>query len=345
MSPPVRRPRLPWTQWRWDRWLRDPALRGCSLAARGLWIELLAAMDADDEYGFLTLAGRPADTPEMARRTGVHRLQVEKYLAELEGRGVFSRDERGAIFCRHMVREAERYASDVANGSLGGNPALRLKPRKQPRGTPQGIPPVAPPGSPPGSPQGLPQGSPPRSANGEPNQNNQMSGRGVNPDRDTDTDREKRRVQGGTQPALPLLRVVDGGGSPAAPGTPAQGPPTPARSGDSGKGSRIPENWQPDEACRTYAEDRGLDPVSVAEAFRDYWRAKAGKEARRVDWNATWRTWVRNEQDFRGRRGGAAPAPTGPRGGGPRDDNWQARRLARTRAAAGGGFDIEGEAE
>ena len=140
MTQAPRRPRLPWTQWRWDRWLRDPALRGCTLAARGLWIELLAAMDADDEYGFLTLAGKAADVAEISVRTGVHRLQVGKFLAELEARGVFSRDARGAIFCRHMVREAEKYAQDVANGSTGGNPALRPKPQGQPRGARRGSP-------------------------------------------------------------------------------------------------------------------------------------------------------------------------------------------------------------
>jgi hypothetical protein len=30
--------------------------------------------------------------------------------------------------------------------------------------------------------------------------------------------------------------------------------------------------------------------------FRDYWLAKAGAHARKVDWLATWRNWVRNER-------------------------------------------------
>ncbi|MDD9333336.1 MAG: hypothetical protein PV354_06640, partial [Bartonella sp.] len=29
--------------------------------------------------------------------------------------------------------------------------------------------------------------------------------------------------------------------------------------------------------------------------FRDYWQAKSGKEAKKVDWSATWRNWYRRE--------------------------------------------------
>jgi hypothetical protein len=33
------------------------------------------------------------------------------------------------------------------------------------------------------------------------------------------------------------------------------------------------------------------------EKFRDYWAAKAGKDACKVNWNATWRNWVRSAAD------------------------------------------------
>jgi hypothetical protein len=33
----------------------------------------------------------------------------------------------------------------------------------------------------------------------------------------------------------------------------------------------------------------------VAEVFRDHWHAKGGADARKVDWEATWRNWVRRE--------------------------------------------------
>jgi hypothetical protein len=41
-----------------------------------------------------------------------------------------------------------------------------------------------------------------------------------------------------------------------------------------------------------------------ADKFRDYWIAKSGREACKLDWSATWRNWVRS--DFRKRNGSGA---------------------------------------
>lgn len=40
-------------------------------------------------------------------------------------------------------------------------------------------------------------------------------------------------------------------------------------------------------------ERKELDIAVEAERFRDYWHAKAGKDGRKLDWQATWRNWVR----------------------------------------------------
>jgi hypothetical protein len=34
------------------------------------------------------------------------------------------------------------------------------------------------------------------------------------------------------------------------------------------------------------------------EAFRDHWTAASGSKACKADWDATWRTWVRNANQF-----------------------------------------------
>jgi anti-sigma-K factor RskA len=34
----------------------------------------------------------------------------------------------------------------------------------------------------------------------------------------------------------------------------------------------------------------------VGEQFRDYWSAKAGSGSTKLDWQATWRNWVRNQK-------------------------------------------------
>jgi hypothetical protein len=65
-------------------------------------------------------------------------------------------------------------------------------------------------------------------------------------------------------------------------------------------GSRLPEAWVLPKAwgewalaqCPAWSDDRVLQ---VPESFRDYWVAKAGANARKADWQATWRNWVRRE--------------------------------------------------
>jgi len=65
------------------------------------------------------------------------------------------------------------------------------------------------------------------------------------------------------------------------------------------KGSRIPENWQASEQERRYAADHGFSAQAIAleeEKFRNYWLAKSGAGATKLDWSATWRNWVLNAQ-------------------------------------------------
>jgi uncharacterized protein YdaU (DUF1376 family) len=54
----------------------------------------------------------------------------------------------------------------------------------------------------------------------------------------------------------------------------------------------LPEEWA--EWARTTRPD--LDPLKVADKFRDYWVSKPGKAGVHLDWLATWRNWVREER-------------------------------------------------
>lgn len=53
--------------------------------------------------------------------------------------------------------------------------------------------------------------------------------------------------------------------------------------------------------------------ATVAAMFKDFWIAKAGKDGAKLNWQATWRNWVRNQDLMRGPRGAplqaAKPAP------------------------------------
>ena len=59
-------------------------------------------------------------------------------------------------------------------------------------------------------------------------------------------------------------------------------------------GTRIPEGWRPDEAGRSFAAERGIDPDATADAFIDWWAAATKNHLKR-DWNAAFRTWCRRD--------------------------------------------------
>lgn len=82
--------------------------------------------------------------------------------------------------------------------------------------------------------------------------------------------------------------------------------PPAAQSSRSPKASRLPADWKLPKTWGAWAlaEQPGWDEDRIrqtADSFRDYWIAKGGADARKVDWEATWRNWVRREKSTVGR--------------------------------------------
>jgi len=75
------------------------------------------------------------------------------------------------------------------------------------------------------------------------------------------------------------------------------------------RATRLPSDWVPTEDDIAYckANRQDLDPMLTAEAFRDYWLA--APRGTKLDWSATWRSWVRNEKQRTGGQIGAAKQP------------------------------------
>ena len=62
------------------------------------------------------------------------------------------------------------------------------------------------------------------------------------------------------------------------------------------RASRLPDDWEPSQELRTWTVGQGLRGANAwreLEKFRDYWVAKPGASGRKLDWDATWRNWVR----------------------------------------------------
>ncbi|MFT4112398.1 hypothetical protein [Silvibacterium sp.] len=111
-------------------WLKDPGLRACSLAARGLWMDMIAIMSQVEEpYGHLVFVARkdgvedgakdiltPILPSVLARMVGASESDVCTSLAELESFGVFSRTPEGFIFSRRMVKDEKVRQSRASGG-------------------------------------------------------------------------------------------------------------------------------------------------------------------------------------------------------------------------------------
>jgi len=98
----------PAQQWYWDDWFSEFGLRLCSLAARGLWVDMLGIMFKAEIRGTLIVNGRRINGKALAKILGELEQIINKLLKELEDNEVFSRLEDSTIICRRMFKESKR---------------------------------------------------------------------------------------------------------------------------------------------------------------------------------------------------------------------------------------------
>lgn len=118
-------------------WRKDVQLRACSLAARGLWVDLMCVMHECEPYGHLTLNGMPMTPAQVSGQIGVAPATVKKLLDELLSNGVARTTPHGVIFSKRMVDDektrnaraeggkagAEHGQKGAEHGKKGGRPA------------------------------------------------------------------------------------------------------------------------------------------------------------------------------------------------------------------------------
>ena len=125
---------------------------------------------------------------------------------------------------------------------------------------------------------------------------------------------------GGSAPSTGLALVADSTTAVAA-------APTPKR-----RGTRLPTDWQPARSEANIAAEKGHTSEFLTGQllqFRDYWTAKAGANGTKLDWDATWRNWIRRSHEF-------APKPTRARTAGSLTEadwsRWMANAIAADEA-------------
>lgn len=275
-----------WAKFWWQDWQRDPALRMCSLAARGAWIEMLCLMAGANPVGHLLVNGRTPNMRQLAAVLGCSEKDANKLVAELEENGVFSRSDDGTIYSRRMVRDKVISDEASANGKKGGNP--QINPKKATKVKPE-------------EDKGL-----------TPTLNQEATPPLKHQEAEADTDTERKNS----------LRELESASGDASPGQAVAVATKPTKAK---RACRLAENWHPSPEQIQFARDNGVDPVKTAAVFRDYWLGVPGSRGSKLDWDATWRNWVRRDQDIR-----PTARPT------------QADRRAAVNAAWAGVPDIEG---
>jgi hypothetical protein len=224
-----------WSKFWWQDWQADQALRSCSLAARGLWMDMLCIAHTGTPRGHVTINGVAVTPKRLAILTGSNERECIKLLSELEEAGVFSRTEAGVIYSRRMVRD-----NDAAEA---GREAVERRWSKVRTPTADPITP--------------------------PNRPNDRGGITLEAEAEAEAEADSK---GESAPR-------------------AASPPR------TGSGSRLPDDWKPEEPH--YA---GADPAVTLPRFCDYWRAQPGAKGRKTDWQATWRNWCRKDAEDRAAR-------------------------------------------
>lgn len=99
-------------------WRSEPCLKLCSLASKGLWIEMLCLMAQSSIHGHLCHPKKPEplQLKDLAILTGSSEEEIRPLLEELENNGVFSRDDEiKTIYSRRMLRDQDRRNLKVQN--------------------------------------------------------------------------------------------------------------------------------------------------------------------------------------------------------------------------------------
>jgi hypothetical protein len=117
----------------------------------------------------------------------------------------------------------------------------------------------------------------------------------------------------------------------SAPGTVNEPKNSPSESSSAKRrrASRIPDDFAVTDEMAQWARENVPELIRLGRGKREtvkfinYWRAKSGKDATKLDWPATWRNWVIKAEDelSNGRPpNGHKPPPVNPR------DEWKFNR-------------------
>lgn len=94
-------------------------MQSCSMAAQGLWINVMCLAHECEPYGHLTINGKAMTPAQLGRQVGLTARECEALLDELTDSGVARRTDEGVIFSSRMVRDEDLRNRRAAGGKDG----------------------------------------------------------------------------------------------------------------------------------------------------------------------------------------------------------------------------------
>lgn len=76
------------------------------------------------------------------------------------------------------------------------------------------------------------------------------------------------------------------------------------------RGTRLPEDWNPSDDLWLWGKDHGLSQQVLrtqTAKFKDYWWSKPGENATKLNWDRTWKNWMRDQITNKPNGNGIAP--------------------------------------
>jgi len=92
-------------------------------------MRMLCVASAND--GYVRINGRGLEVSDIARLAGESPDATVDLLQELDRNGVFSKNRKGVIYSRRMIRDIKTAKKNKKNGAQGGNPGLKVTRSKQ----------------------------------------------------------------------------------------------------------------------------------------------------------------------------------------------------------------------
>ena len=106
-------------------WRKDVELQSCSMAAQGLWINVLCIAHECEPYGHLTINGRPMTSAQLGRQVGLSPKECDVLLAELFDAGAIRRTPEGGYFSQRMVKDETLRSVRALGGKSGAEHGIK----------------------------------------------------------------------------------------------------------------------------------------------------------------------------------------------------------------------------